>query len=166
MQARGANVMQYLVKTVLDSECSSNECRIWEIEVLIRIKGAPGGSAVKNSPASAGDSGSVPESGRSPEGGNGNPLQCSCLGNSMDRGAWRATVHGVTESDTAEHTHTHTHTHTSESRLSSYMSWIHDLLIRWYETSRKRLLSFLSLYHHTEDQKDSKDNWGSFYIIT
>ena len=58
----------------------------------------PGGAAVKNSPANAGDPGSTPGSGRSPGAGNGNPLQYSCLGNPMDRGAWRATVHGVTKS--------------------------------------------------------------------
>ena len=55
---------------------------------------------VKNSPANAGDAedvGSMPESGRCPGGGNGNPLQYSCLGNPMDRGAWRATVHEVAE---------------------------------------------------------------------
>ena len=40
------------------------------------------------------------EWGRSPEEGNGNPLQCSCLENSMDRGAWRATVHGLANSQT------------------------------------------------------------------
>ena len=44
---------------------------------------------------SAGDLGSIPGSGRSPGEGHGNPLQYSCLGNSMDRGAWWATVHGV-----------------------------------------------------------------------
>ena len=44
--------------------------------------------------------GSIPESGRSPGGGHGNPLQCSCLENPVDRGAWRATVHGVTKSQT------------------------------------------------------------------
>jgi len=44
--------------------------------------------------------GSIPESGRSPGGGNGNPLQYSCLENSMDRGAWWATVHGVAKSQT------------------------------------------------------------------
>ena len=43
--------------------------------------------------------GSIPGSGRSPGGGHGNPLQDSCLGNSTDRGAWWATVHGVTESE-------------------------------------------------------------------
>ena len=55
--------------------------------------GFPGGSAVKNLRASAGDMGSIPGSGRSPGGGNGNPLQYYCLGNPTDRGAWRATVH-------------------------------------------------------------------------
>ena len=49
----------------------------------------------KNPPANAGDMGSIPKLGRSPGEGNGNPLQYSCLENSMDRGAWRATVHGV-----------------------------------------------------------------------
>ena len=51
---------------------------------------------VKNSPTNAGDTGSTPGSGRSPGGANGNPLQYSCLGNPMGRGAWWATVHGVT----------------------------------------------------------------------
>ena len=46
-------------------------------------------------PANAGDSGSVPGSGRFPGEGKGNPLQYSCLGNPMDRGAWQATIHGV-----------------------------------------------------------------------
>ena len=58
---------------------------------------------VKNLPASAGDagdSGLIPGSGRSPREGNGYPLQCSCLENPMDRGAWWATVHGVAESQT------------------------------------------------------------------
>ena len=51
---------------------------------------------VKKPPVNAGNVGSITESGRSPEGGNDNPLQYSCLENSMDRGAWQATVHGVT----------------------------------------------------------------------
>ena len=57
--------------------------------------GFPGGSAVKNLPANAGDPGLVPGLRRSPGEGNGNPLQYSCLENSMDRGAWRATVHEI-----------------------------------------------------------------------
>ena len=60
----------------------------------------PGVSLVKNPPASAGgirDMGSITGLGRAPEEGNGNPLQDSCLRNLMDRGAWRAIVHGVTK---------------------------------------------------------------------
>ena len=53
------------------------------------------------------DTGSIPGSGRSPGEGNGNLLQYSCLENSMDRGAWWATVHGVTKSQTRLITHTH-----------------------------------------------------------
>ena len=60
---------------------------------------------VKNPPANAGDAGSIPGLERSSGGGNGNPLQYSCLENSMDRGAWRATVHGVTQSQTQLSTH-------------------------------------------------------------
>ena len=58
--------------------------------------GFPGGSAVKHPPVNEGDVSSIPGSGRSLREGNGNPPQYSCLGNSIDRGAWQATVHGVT----------------------------------------------------------------------
>ena len=57
----------------------------------------PGDSVVKNLPANVGNLGLIPGSGRSPGEGNGNPLQYSCLGNPMDRGAWRAIGHGVTK---------------------------------------------------------------------
>ena len=57
-------------------------------------------SVVKNLPANAGDPGSIPRSGRSSGEGNSNLFQYSCLGNPMDRGAWRAPVHGTAESDT------------------------------------------------------------------
>ena len=63
--------------------------------------GFPGGTMVKNLPANVGDkrdSGSVPGLGRFPGVGNGNPLQYSCLENSMDRKAWWATVHEVAKS--------------------------------------------------------------------
>ena len=62
--------------------------------------GFPGGSEVKASACNAGDLVSIPGLGRSPGEGNGNPLQYSCLENPMDRGAWWATVHGVTKSRT------------------------------------------------------------------
>ena len=75
------------------------------MELLGRVVvlGFPGGSVVKNLLANAGDArdaGSISGSGRSPGGRNDNPLQHSCLGNSMDKGAWQATVHGVTKSQT------------------------------------------------------------------
>ena len=66
---------------------------------------------VKNTAASAGDTrdvGPFPGSGESPGGGNGSPLQYSCLGNPMDRGAWWATVCGVAKSPTRLSTHTAT----------------------------------------------------------
>ena len=63
--------------------------------------GLPGGAVVKNLPVNAGDVGNtglIPWSGRSPGVGNDNPLQYVCLENSMDSGAWQATVYGVTKS--------------------------------------------------------------------
>jgi len=60
----------------------------------------PGGSDGKESACNVGDLGSIPGLESSPGEGNGYPLQYSCLGNSMDRGAWRATVHGATKSQT------------------------------------------------------------------
>ena len=62
-----------------------------------KCKGFPGGSVVKNLPASAGDADLIPGLGQSPGVGNGNPLQYSCLGNPMDRGAWQIIVHGLTK---------------------------------------------------------------------
>ena len=55
----------------------------------------PGGSDAKESVCNAGDPASIPGSGRYPREGNGNPLQCSCLENPMDRGVWWAIVHGA-----------------------------------------------------------------------
>ena len=63
--------------------------------------GFPAGSVVENLPANAGDAGdpgSIPGSERPPGGGNGNPLQDSCLESCMDMGAWHATVHGAAKS--------------------------------------------------------------------
>ena len=60
----------------------------------------PGGSVVKNLPANTGNTGLIPGLGRSPGEGIGNLLQYSCLGNSMDRGAWWAIIHGVAKSQT------------------------------------------------------------------
>ena len=85
---------------------SHSLCNYWIFRIkqtLRSCRGFPGGSVVKNPPANAGDAGdtgSIPGSGRFPRGGNGNPLQQSCLENPMDRGAWWATVHGVAKSQT------------------------------------------------------------------
>ena len=68
-------------------------------EGIYACVGFPGGSVVKNPSANAGDTGSIPGLGRSPGEGNGNPLQYSCLGNPMNRGAWQDTIQGVEESD-------------------------------------------------------------------
>ena len=73
---------------------------------------------IKKPPAKAGDTRDgrdvrlIPGMGRSPGGGNGNPLKYSYLENSVDRGAWWATVHGVAKSQTQLSIHTYTHTHT------------------------------------------------------
>ena len=60
----------------------------------------PGGSDSKESTCNAGDPGLIPASGRSPAEGNGNPLQYFCMENSMDRGAWQATVYAIAKSQT------------------------------------------------------------------
>ena len=78
----------------------------------------PGGSEGKESACNAGDRGLIPRLGRSSGEGYGNPPQYSCLENSMERGAWQATVRGVTESDTTERL---THTHTRKQWLESDM---------------------------------------------
>ena len=107
---------------------------------------------VQNLPANAGDvryAGSIPGSGRSPGEGNGNPFQCSCLENPMDRGVWRATVHGAakswtqlkrlsmhinthtlpytityTHACTCMYTHTYIHTHTHKHTSSPWLRFV------------------------------------------
>ena len=74
----------------------------WHTVRHVWIAGFPRSSVSKESACRARDPGSIPGSGKSPREGNVSPLQCSCLENPTDRGAWRAAVHGVAESDTAE----------------------------------------------------------------
>ena len=71
------------------------------------IQGFPDGSSGKESAGNAGDWASIPGSGRSPGRGNGNPPQCSCLKNPMDRGAWWAMVHRAAKSQTQLSTSTY-----------------------------------------------------------
>ena len=85
----------------------------------------PGGSVVKNLPANAGNTGLIPGLGRSPGEGIGNLLQYSCLGNSMDRGAWWAISHGVAKSQTrlSDFTFTFTfHFHALEKEMATHSS--------------------------------------------
>ena len=76
--------------------------------VLVVVVASLVAQTIKESACNVGDPGSIPGSGRFPGEGNGNPLQYSCLENTMDRGAWWATVHGVTKSWTQLSTRTHT----------------------------------------------------------
>ena len=77
------------------------QCYIYGVCICIMfIHCFPGGLEGKASACNAGDLGSIPGSGRSPGEGNGNPLLYSCLENPVDGGAWWATVHGVTKSQT------------------------------------------------------------------
>ena len=80
------------------------------------------GSDGKVSACSAGDLGLIPGSGRSPGEGNGNPLQYSCLENSMDGGAWSAAVHGVTKSRTRLSDWLHFHFHALEKEMATHSS--------------------------------------------
>ena len=84
--------------------CLSHQGRSSSVEILLKpstlFLGFSSGSNGKESACNAGNLGLIPGSGRSPGEGNGNLLQYSCLENPMDRGAWWATVHGVTKSQT------------------------------------------------------------------
>ena len=84
------------------------------------------GTVVKNQSTKAGDvrdASLIPGFGRSPGRGNGNPLRYSCLGNPVDRGVWRAAIHGVAKSDTPERlsTHTYIHIHTIGSKTETHL---------------------------------------------
>ena len=101
------NLLEFTV-TFWSYICSTEFMCLWSISMLKGTPysskiGFPGGSVVKNLPANAGATGDVystPGSKRSPEEGNGNPFQYSCLENATDRGAWRGAVHGVTKNQT------------------------------------------------------------------
>ena len=101
------------------TQCNTKYCSIQQklkifhlLFYILDFPGVPASLVVPPAcpPADAGDikaMGSIPGSGRSPREGNGNPLQYSCLGNPMDRGAWQATVYVMAESDMTEHLSSH-----------------------------------------------------------
>ena len=82
------------------SDSSGNGFRVWPLSMIMFASGFPGGSDGKESACNAGVLALIPGLGRFPGGGNGYPLQYSCLESPMDRGAWRAAIHGVTKSCT------------------------------------------------------------------
>ena len=99
------NILKISFSIILTSgrERAENRCSSWPaifIWTPASTKGSPGGSDSKESACNAGGPGSIPGLGRSSGEGNGNPLQDSCLKNSMDRGAWLVTVPGVAKSCT------------------------------------------------------------------
>ena len=85
--------------------------------------GFPDGSDGKEPSYNAGHPGSIPRLGRSPRVGHGNPLQCSCLENPMDRAGWWATVHGVSQSQSDWGTNTHPPTHRRHSGWHPFTSF-------------------------------------------
>ena len=93
--------------------------------------GFTGGSVIKNPPANAGDVGLSPDSGRSPRAGNDNPLQCFCLENAMDRGAWWATVHRITKSRTQL-------SNQQQLYLGLILSWYSENVHRWKGEEKKK----------------------------
>ena len=104
-------------------------CHVIRIRTLCSLFwGFAGGSDDKESAYNTGDTGLIPGSGRSPREGNGNPLQYSFLDNTMDRGAWQATIYGVTKSRHNWGTNTHAHTHSlflvSVQNISHYATKI------------------------------------------
>ena len=92
-----------------------------------------------------------PGSGRSPGEGNGKLLQYSCLGNPMDRGAWRATVHGFAKSQTQLSSHTHVHTHTHPYIINSLFKLTNFVLLFLAKVKLKEL-SLIQTFTYTHTQ--------------
>ena len=128
----------------------------------------PGGLVDKESAYNAEDLGSVPGLGRSPGEGNGNPLQDSCLKNSVDRGAWWAPVHEIAESDITEQlslTHCHCNTYHKFSILKQHkcfllQSWKAKAWNQLYWAKVKVLGSFWKFW-----EKNEMQNLQGFFVV-
>ena len=107
--------------------------------------GFPGGAVLKDPPARAGDTGSVPGLGRSPGGGNGHPLQYSCLENSTASGPWKATVHGVAKSQTRPSTQAHRPQKQARCFLTELLSHLRSGELRSTSNLKAPLFSSFSL---------------------
>ena len=114
--------------------------------------GFPGGSDGKESALNPGDPGLIPLSGRSPGGGNGNPIQYSCLENPMDRGTWWAAVRGVTKSQTQLSYFTFTlHFHALEKEMATHSSILAWRIPGMGETSGLPSMGLHRVGHHWSD---------------
>ena len=112
----------------------------WSIEGNAR--GASGEEPPPDNAEDVRDARSIPSSGRSPEGGHGHPLQDPCLENPTDRGAWRATVHRVTKSQTRlKRLSTHTHINACSWNLSKNTTWIDRVTKSWTQLGNWACLS-------------------------
>ena len=108
----------------------------------------PGGSDSKASAYNVGDLGSIPGLGRSPGEGNGTPLQYSCLKNPMDRGAWYATVCGVTKSQTSLHFSLHPRRIETQGTITTVMTFCLLLLLRDAEGCGRGVQDGEHMYTH------------------
>ena len=133
-RSREVRIYYYWQQVRRTPDCFPKQCHLPELQnwgsFKLRVHASSQVAlAVKNPLASAGDPGLILGLGRFPEGGRSNPLQCSCLENPMDRGAWRATVHGVGKSQTllSDSAHmgvcAHTHTHTCTRAPTQEGTW-------------------------------------------
>ena len=124
-------------------------------------------SQVKNPPANARDMGSIPGLGRSPGGGHGNPRQYSCLENPMDRGAWRATVHRISKSQTRKLQVRSLHA-CNLARMQESPRTIHPFLYRSWEVTwgHKDFTSAFWLPQFTAEKTEAqKVNFIQSYIV-
>ena len=137
-------------------------------EFLFVFSGFPGGSVVKNPPDNVGDAGLTPALGRSPEEGNGNPLQYSGLENPMDRGAWRAAVHGVPKRHDIVTEHAHTSTLQGLSSNLFYSCWYinHIKLQPWSILCLKSLSVFPMLSMSGSDSLDWHPGSFSYGLLS
>ena len=119
--------------------------------VFTQPLGLPDSSVVTNLPANAGDAGLIPGLGRSPGVGNSNPLQYSCLENPMDRGAWWATVHRVTKSQTWLK-RLSTHAHFNRKAIND---WIINLIICLLSFPNSLYFQCCMHHHPSEDKVSS-----------
>ena len=122
------------------------------------------GHSGKELPANAGDTrymGSKPGSGRSPGEGNGKLLQYSSLGNPIDRGAWRATVHGFAKSQTQLSIHTHPLT-----SLTLFLNWQALCCCFWQKSNWKNSLSFKNLHTSIHKPHTHRLTFLSCFLIT